>query len=72
MSDLQNSAALLIVGILCLYFFKEFRKIGAFEWEKKYNPYNTSVRIYSYLLIGVVSLIVSLLFFLKYLEIIAI
>ena len=50
MEDIGNVLLFLVLGILFMYFFIAFKKIGPFEWEKKYAPANTVVRIYTFLL----------------------
>lgn len=59
-----------ILGILLLYFYLSFKKIGPFEWEKKYAPGHTKIRVNTFLYLGIISIIASILLTLDFLNII--
>jgi hypothetical protein len=70
MEGFWNTVLFLVLGILFLYFFKAFKKIGPFEWENKYAPANAVIRIYTFLVFSILCFIGSVLYLLDFLNVI--
>lgn len=71
MEDILNVLLFLFLGLLFMYFFIEFKKIGPFEWEKKFAPTHAKIRINTFLYFSILCFIGSILYLLDFLNVIS-